>query len=154
MSSFPSCSLPFMKILEGKKGSKLLETSFVIRGSHRLVLVFFTQTPTYMNRKKLALNTSTKSKRFIIYIILVVRISTDCTPLVEGNIASKLTICTNKGCVISLIAAIKWFTQSLGTEGWTETFWIPSLEVFNGPSCSLRTQVIVLSPELSCDRDP
>lgn len=154
MSSLPSCSLPFMKILEGKKGSKLLETSCVVRGSCRLVLVFFTQTPTYVNRKKLALNTSAKNKCSIIYNIMVVRISTDCTPLIEGIIASKLTICTNKGCVISLIAAIKWFTQPLGTEGWTETFWIPSLEVFNGPSFSLRTRVIVLPPELSCDRDP
>lgn len=63
-----------------------------------------------MNRKKHILNTYTRSKSFIVYIVMVFRSSTECSPLMIEDInVSKLTLCTNKGNIIPLIAVIKWF---------------------------------------------
>ena len=65
-----------------------------------------------MNRKKYTFNTNTKSKSFIVYIVMVLSSSTECTSLIEGINVSKLTLCTNKGSIIPLIAVIKWFIPS------------------------------------------
>lgn len=43
---------------------------------------------------------------------MVLDSSTECTALIESITVSKLTLCTNKGSIIPLIAVIKWFISS------------------------------------------
>lgn len=112
--SLCSCYPPIIKTLEGSKGIKLLQR-FLSQGLTLTVLDICINT-IYMNRKQNTLNTNTKTKSFIAHVIMVLSSSTVCTLLKDGINVSELTLCTNKGSIIPLIAVIKWF--KLSTWNW------------------------------------